>query len=58
MTTKYKTPEEYIKALENALLACSHVIEDANWGWDGDCGVGIEIDTIIENVLSDGTYNG
>ena len=39
------------KRLRDALKLCQLAVENTNWGWDGDCGLGNQIDYIVESEL-------
>lgn len=64
----FTDPEEIIEQLEaknkrlqaenerlrEALKSCELAVENTNWGWDGDCGLGNHIDYIVETALEGG----
>ena len=43
--------------LREALTSCQLAVENTNWGWDGDCGLGNHIGYIVETALEGGDDN-
>ena len=42
------------KRLREALKSCQETVENHPWGWDGDCGIGMCIDYIVDAALEGG----
>ena len=51
---KYDELQAENRRLREALTSCQLAVENTNWGWDGDCGLGNHIGYIVETALEGG----